>query len=182
MYINKDGSRVTKFSYEYIVSKNFYKDNIPKSISKIIDEEFYNTTFDSEDIQDYFNSFYRVECNIKNKITLGELWNHFKNEKFLAEKYNVMLHNCQTFTAEVVKILKAIRIHETDKVRVNEKFLLPNCIISALWHNEDYLFQLLWGEFRFLAFFMMYINALEKNLQKIRKIIINNYYDQKNFN
>ena len=39
----------------------------------IIDEEFYNTTFDSEDIQDYFNSFYRVECNIKNKITLGEL-------------------------------------------------------------------------------------------------------------
>ena len=93
-----------------------------------------------------------------------------------------MLHNCQTFAAEVVKILKAIRIHETDKVRVNEKFLLPNCIISALWHNEDYLFQLLWGEFRFLAFFMMYINALEKNLQKIRKIIINNYNDQKNFN
>ena len=48
-----------------------------------------------------------------------------------------MLHNCQTFTAEVVKILKVIRIHMTDKVRKAEKFLLPNCIIKALWHNED---------------------------------------------
>ena len=79
-----------------------------------------------------------------------------------------MLHNCQTFAAEVVKILKDIRIHVTDKVRVAEKFVLPNCIIKALWHNEDLSITNTLGRISVFGFFMMYINAIEKNWQKIK--------------
>ena len=125
--------------------------------------KFYNTTINFDDIQDSMNSFYRFECDIKNKITIEELCNHFKNEKWLAKKNNVMLHNCQTFPAEVVKILKVIRIHMTDKVRKAEKFLLPNCIIEALWHNEDLSITNTLGRISVFGFFMMYINAKEKN-------------------
>jgi hypothetical protein len=144
--------------------------------------EFYNTTINFDDIQDSMNSFYRFESDIKNKITIEELCNHFKNEKWLAKKYNVMLHNCQTFAAEVVKILKDIRIQVTDKVRVAEKFLLPNCIIKALWHNEDLSITNTLRRISVFGFFMMYINAIEKNYQKIKKSIKYNYYAQGNFN
>ena len=82
------------------------------------------------------NSFYRVECNVKNIITLEKLINCFKNEKWEAEKYNVF-HNCQKFGAEIIKILNAIRKNEEDKVRMKEKLLLPGFIISALWDNEE---------------------------------------------
>ena len=51
--------------------------------------------------------------------------------------YNVIYHNCQTFAAEIITILKAARIHKKDKVRSIEKGMLSNCIISALWENED---------------------------------------------
>ena len=48
-----------------------------------------------------------------------------------------MTHNCQNFADEVIKILKAKRIHDIDKVRTKEKEKLPNCIISTLWDNEE---------------------------------------------
>ena len=48
-----------------------------------------------------------------------------------------MLYNCQIFSAEEFKMLKAIRIHETDKVKVTEKFLFTKLYNQALWHNED---------------------------------------------
>ena len=77
-----------------------------------------------------------VDCDINNKITLRELCNNFKGEKWEAKNYNVLNHNCQTFAAKIIKILKAIRIKEKDKIRTLEKSMLPNCIISALWDNE----------------------------------------------
>ena len=64
-----------------------------------------------------------------------------------------MLHNCQTFAAEVVKILKAIRIHETDKVRVNEKFLFTKLYNQALWHNEDLSLTITLGRIPVFGFF-----------------------------
>lgn len=87
-----------------------------------------------------FNDFYKIDCDINNKITLGELCDQFKGEEWEAQSYNVVSHNCQSFAAKIIKILKAIRINEKDKIRSLEKFSLPNCIISALWDNEKLSF------------------------------------------
>ena len=69
--------------------------------------------------------------------TVKELIENFKGEKWIAKKYNLLMHNCQTFAAKIIKILKAVRINEEDKLRVVEKTKLPGCIINALWHNEE---------------------------------------------
>ena len=66
------------------------------------------------------NNFYRVECDIKNKITLRELCNNFKSGNWSADNFEVATHNSQIFAAEIIKIFKAIRKHEYDKIR---KFL-----------------------------------------------------------
>ena len=70
-------------------------------------------------------------------MTVKELIKNFEGEKWVAEKYNVLTHNCQIFAAEIIKILKATRKNEKDKIRIVEKITLPGCIINALWHNED---------------------------------------------
>ena len=82
------------------------------------------------------NRFETVDYDVINKITIRELRDHFKGEKWLTKNYNVIFHNCQTFDAEIFKKLKAIRSNEKDKVRANEKTALPGCIINSLWHNE----------------------------------------------
>ena len=61
----------------------------------------------------------------------------FLGEKWEARKYNLSSHNCQDFAAELVKILNAVRINEKDKIRINEKKALPNCLINALTNNEE---------------------------------------------
>ena len=101
--------------------------------------KWYNKDYSkANDLGSYaLEDFHRVECDVKNKISLGELCKNFEGKEWEAEKYNVATHNCQKFAAEIIKILKAIRKHERDKVRSNEKEKLPNCIISALWDNED---------------------------------------------
>ena len=71
-----------------------------------------------------------------NKITLRELINNFRGKNWEAKDYNVLTHNCQDFANEIIKILKAVRIHDYDKIRTREKGILPNCIISTLWDNE----------------------------------------------
>jgi len=147
-YINKDGARLTLFSSEYL--SKFHYGNIPQLITRIIAAHHYNISIDEYSsklrdlernllklIPEMNNSFYRVECNIKNNICLGELINCFKNEKWEAKKYNVLTHNCQKFGAEVIKILNAIRKYEEDKLEMKEKLMLPGCIISALWDNEE---------------------------------------------
>ena len=149
-YINVDGARLTRLTYKHFellvdflifLGKGKAKDNLeemkPEIISCMIAEEYYGDVKDKTLIQKIYNDFCRVECDIKNKITLRELCDNFKNEKWLAKKYNVATHNCQDFATEIIKILKAVRKNEVDKVRTNEKLFLPNSLIKALWHNED---------------------------------------------
>ena len=148
-YINKDGARLTQ------ISKKYYKNHEHKAkngsiITAIIAAQIYGEDIESfikncrsknfkkdNNIDGYYNCFHRVQCDVKNKISLRELCRHFKGEKWEAEKYNIATHNCQKFSAKIIKILKAVRIHESDKIRTKEKITLPNCIISALWDNEE---------------------------------------------
>ena len=69
-------------------------------------------------------------------MNLEELITYCKGEKWEANNYNALWHNCQDFVAEIIKITKAIRIHNKDKIRSFAKLSLPNCIISQLWNNE----------------------------------------------
>ena len=85
----------------------------------------------------FANDFEKVDCEVLNKITVKELSDHFKEEKWEAGKYNVLTHKYQIFGAEIIKILKAIRIDKQDKVRMIEKTKLPGCIINSLGHNEE---------------------------------------------
>jgi len=54
----------------------------------------------------------------KKKISINELIQEFKEEKWEAEKYNVLWHNCQNFAVEIIKILEAVRNYEGNKVRI----------------------------------------------------------------
>ncbi len=139
-YINKDGARITAINKEKYFNTYIY-DSVNNIIQKIIAAQHYNIPYDEFDFNIFkkgiFNRFDKIECNVKNKITLGELIDNFKDSKWEAKNYNLLFHNCQTFGAEVIKILKAVRVNESDKIRSFEKFALPNCIVNVLWKNED---------------------------------------------
>ena len=62
----------------------------------------------------------------------------FKKEKWKAKNYCVLSNNCQEFAAEIIRILKAVRIDERTKVITVEKMILPNKLIKVLWDNEDW--------------------------------------------
>ena len=81
-------------------------------------------------------NFIKVTCEVINRITIKELINHFKEEKWEAKNYIINFHDCQNFAAEIIKILKAVRKNEEDKIRCVEKMVLPDCIIRSLWINE----------------------------------------------
>lgn len=82
------------------------------------------------------DGFKFIECEIKIQMNLEELITYCKGEKWEANNYHFLWHNCQDFVAKIIKITKAIRIHNKDKIRSFEKFNLPGCIISQLWDNE----------------------------------------------
>ena len=132
-FIKEDGVRITTILSDEL---NDGRSDSKEAISRIIAKEFYSE-LKEENFQKIYKNFHRVECDVKNKITLRELCDNFKNENWSAQKYNAATHNSQIFGAKVVKILKAVRMHESDKIRTNEKILLPNCIIRALWKEED---------------------------------------------
>ena len=139
-YINTDGIRITKINKEkYLCDENSRK-YPSETILKIIASQKYNKKYEEFKFSikeiGIFNGYYSIECNINKRITLKELIDNFKNEKWKAKNYNALTHNCQVFGAEVIKFLKATRKYDNDKIRTNEKMVLPNCIISALWDNE----------------------------------------------
>ena len=140
-YINKDGARITKIDkMKYHI--NSISDELTNEIvCKIIASEHYKIPYDKFEYNSFrkgiVNGFHKIECDIKNKITLKELIDNFKSEEWEAKKYNLLNHNCQTFGAEVIKILKAVRINNHDKIRTKEKMILPNCMIKVLWDNEE---------------------------------------------
>jgi hypothetical protein len=159
-YINEDGVRLTRISKEELTNElekdvtfrflrsflqcrmdpNFklrISNGLINLVTYEIAKEFYGEIEDKNVFKRLSNDFKTVKCDVKNKITLRELCINFRNEKWLAKKYNVASHNCQTFAAELITFLKAIRENEEDKIRLNEKELLPGCIIKALWNNED---------------------------------------------
>lgn len=66
----------------------------------------------------WFNGFFRVECNIENNVNLNQFIENFKGKKWLAKQYNVVFQNCQDFACVVIKFLKATRKDEEDKIRL----------------------------------------------------------------
>ena len=145
-YINKDGARITLIDSidGFAITTNldqFSREQLSIFTLSVIAANEYNISLEEfEKIKETLPSikeFYRMDCDVINKISLIELCNYFKNEKWEANSYNLANHNCQTFAAEIIRILKAVRINDYDKIRMIEKRYLPNCIISILWDNED---------------------------------------------
>lgn len=151
-YVNKDGVRITIFTYEQLLSmtkSNLNEKNLSTFISQIIASQYYGITW-NEYIKKQFLSFFEdsiglfpgvipfdsVDCDIQNKLSIKELIENFKGEKWLAQKYNVISHNCQDFAQNVIKILKAVRNKKYDKIRIVEKGKLPGKISFQLWKNE----------------------------------------------
>ena len=131
-YIKKDGVRITK------IEKKNRIINLTESVS--VSEylnEVDNSILDRNSISKKLNQVNIIKCNVKKNMTLKQLINILSNEKWEANEYNVAKHNCQDFAAEVIKILKVVRINESDKIRLNEKYALPNCMIRALSNNEE---------------------------------------------
>ena len=131
-YIKKDVVRITK------IEKKNRIINLTESVS--VSEylnEVDNSILDRNSISKKLNQVNIIKCNVKKNMTLKQLINILSNEKWEANEYNVAKHNCQDFAAEVIKILKAVRINESDKIRLNEKYALPNCMIRALSNNEE---------------------------------------------
>ena len=60
------------------------------------------------------NNLSIIKCDVNNKIILRNLIDEIKGEKWLAKSYSLVNNNCQDFEAEIVRILKANRIHEED--------------------------------------------------------------------
>lgn len=146
-YINKDGARLTIYDNSLLskLDKDFniqscQRNEISKLSLAIMASKYYGIKyeefFEEAKNKDLSKYYYYIECDIENKINVEDLCNKFKGQKWEAKNYNVVTHNCQHFAANVIKILKAKRIHDIDKVRTKEKEKLPNCIISNLWDNE----------------------------------------------
>ena len=151
-YINKDGVRISKFGFKM---KGDFKELNKKLITEIstkyygITEEEFLRINERES-----NIFHAFLCKINNKMTLQELFSHFEGKKeWEAQGYNVATHNCQDFGAEIIKILKAERVDESLKIRTIEKMIMPNCIINAFWHNEQWSLTNTLGRIPIFGFF-----------------------------
>ena len=137
-YINEDGVRITKIERHKDNTINY--NNIVYAIYSATAVSYFGAAFISilnrNLISNLLNEVNIIKCNVKNQITLEELKNEFLGDNWQEKEYNLISHNCQDFGAEVVKFLKAERINEKDKIRMKEKYALPNCIINALTENE----------------------------------------------
>ena len=143
LYLNRDGLRITIIDDKYF-DKNERKSKKSYLVSQIIASNHYGIKFEKFDEINsklHFRHLYEcIDCNIGNYKILKELCDNFKGKKWEAKNYNVITHNCQHFAAEIIKLLKATRKYDNDKIRSIEKSCLPNCIISALWDNEKLSF------------------------------------------
>ena len=143
-YINKDGARLTKINNKHFFGQNdlskFTREEINFVALKVAVSNHHEISYQemNEQLPHYMEEYFSIVCNIKEKMTLKELCNHLKNEKWKAKNYCVLLNNCQEFAAEIIRILKAVRIDERRKVITVEKMILPNKLIKALWDNEDW--------------------------------------------
>ena len=140
-YLLNDGARF------YEIKKNEIEDEY--SIYSIIEANYYGISIE-ELKKKYYNkkllekinsavNFYCFLLFVGNRITLGELVNHFIKEKnWNAKDYNVLTHNCQDFVAKCITILKLSRINSNDKIRRFEVENLSPCILKALYAAEGW--------------------------------------------
>ena len=135
-YLLNDGARF------YEIKKNEIEDKY--SIFEIIEANFYNVSVEKikKNLLERIGSAVNFHCFfllVGNRITLGELVNHFiKEKKWNAKDYNVLTHNCQDFVAKCIKILKLKRFNEEDKKRLNEIAHASPCIIKAFYDVEGW--------------------------------------------
>jgi hypothetical protein len=135
-YLLNDGARF------YEIKKNEIEDKY--SIFQIIEANFYNVSVEKikKNLLERIGSAVNFHCFfllVGNRITLGELVNHFIKEKnWNAKDYNVLTHNCQDFVAKCIKILKLKRFNEEDKKRLNEIAHASPCIIKAFYDVEGW--------------------------------------------
>ena len=134
--IDKTISQMVKKSVSPITYFLLRNNNLNEYLLIIMACKHYKIPFSQYYKLKKLKDFKFIECEIKKQMNLEELIIYCKGEKWEANKYNVFMHNCQDFVAEIIKVTKAIRIHNKDKIRTYEKLILPGCIISQLWDNE----------------------------------------------
>ena len=140
-YLLNDGARFYEIKQNEIENKNSIFDIIEANYYGISIEElkkkYYNKKL-LEKINSAVN-FYCFLLFVGNRITLGELVNHFIKEKnWNAKDYNVLTHNCQDFVAKCITILKLSRIIDIYKVRKFEIENLSPCILKAFYDVEGW--------------------------------------------
>ena len=162
-YINKDGARITIIR-DHINNPSLNEDNLSEYISDLIACQYYHIPLNEFVIKRSipYNTiiFHKVDCNIENKINIKELIENFQGEKWLAKDYNLVFHNCQDFAVEVIKILKAVRKNEFDKIRTFEKNTLPGCIANQLWRNEKLSIRNTLGRIPIFGLFYDFVTTL----------------------
>ena len=141
-FINENGARVTKINNMNFNGGDPMKEiNLSDRVKTIIASQHYDISIEKLNEMRLMNGaeleFCSIDCDVNNKITLGELCEILKDENWDAEHYNFTTKNCHRFAARVIKHLKATRKNDRDKIRMYEKWVLPNCIIGSLWDNEE---------------------------------------------
>ena len=134
--IGKTISHMIKKNFSPITDYLLLDNNLNKYLLIIMACKHYKIPFSNYYKLKNLSDFKFIECKIKNQMNLEDLITYCKGENWEANSYNPFLHNCQDFAAEIIKVTKAIRIYNKDKIRMYEKLILPGCIISQLWENE----------------------------------------------
>ena len=116
-YINGDGVRITKIEKKNnndLINKNFIISAICAGTATVYFGAAAPSILNRNFIENILNQVNIIKCGVNNKITLEELNHEFIGELWAAKNYVLTSHNCQDFAAEVIKILKAVRIKEED--------------------------------------------------------------------
>jgi len=117
-YIVGDGLRITKINNEYFDKNNNNKSHI---VSQIIATNHYGIgieEFNKINSKLFFGRLFEcIDCNVGNKITLKELCDYLRDDKWRAKNYYVINNNSQDFAAKIIKLLKATRKYDIDKIR-----------------------------------------------------------------
>ena len=88
-YINRDGARITLIDsidgFKIDNLENFPKDEISLFALSVVAANQYHISIEEFDEQkeklSSISEFYTMDCNVKNKISLRKLCNHFKNKR-----------------------------------------------------------------------------------------------------
>ena len=123
--IYKTITHMVKQSVSAIRYYLLHENNLNKYILIIMACKHYKIPFSNYyKLKNKLSDFKFIECKIKNQMNLAQLITYCKGENWEANNYNLFRHNCQDFTAEIIKVTKAIRIHNKNKIRTYEKLNL----------------------------------------------------------